>query len=56
VDTYVATLRFTGRGKGSGVEGDVRFWSVWRFRDGRPRRIENFMKRADAEQAVGHNL
>jgi ketosteroid isomerase-like protein len=51
-NTYLATVRFVGRGKGSGVEGDVVFWSVWHFRDGTPRRIENFMDPGDAKRAT----
>jgi len=50
--TYLATVRFTGRGQGSGVEGEVLFWSVWHFRNGVPRKVQNFMDPGDAKRAV----
>jgi ketosteroid isomerase-like protein len=34
-DKVVALIRYSARGKGSGVEVDAHVWNLWSFRDGK---------------------
>jgi hypothetical protein len=52
-DLVVVLARYTGRGKGSGVEVDTEGAHVWTLRDGRAVRLEIFADRARALEAVG---
>jgi ketosteroid isomerase-like protein len=52
-DATVVQLHQWGRGKGSGAEVEVRFWQVWRFRDGRVIRASHHLERAQALEAAG---
>ncbi len=49
----VVLARYTGRGKGSGVDVDTEGAHVWTLRDGKAVRLEIFADRARALQAVG---
>jgi ketosteroid isomerase-like protein len=42
-----------GRGRGSGVETTQESWQVWRFREGRAYRWEEYLDRTEALEAVG---
>ena len=46
-------LRQWGRGKGSGVPVEYRFFGVWTFRDGKVIRYKGFNERAEALEAAG---
>lgn len=41
-----------GRGRGSGVPVTMEYWQVWRFRDGRAARWEEYLDRAEALEAA----
>jgi ketosteroid isomerase-like protein len=52
-DGVVVGALYEGRGKGSGVRTEGRFWYVFKFRDGRFRRWELYPERAQALEAAG---
>jgi ketosteroid isomerase-like protein len=52
-DYVVATTRLVGRGAVSGAPVDMRWASVFRFRDGKIARIAGYSRRRDALEAVG---
>jgi uncharacterized protein len=49
----VVLCRYTGRGKGSGVDVDVQGAHVWKMRDGKVVRLEIFSNREKALEAAG---
>ena len=51
--TVVATVRQHGVGRGSGAETRMRYFQVWSFRGGKVIRLENFVERSEALEAVG---
>jgi ketosteroid isomerase-like protein len=51
-DRVVATVRLRGRGRGSGVEVDARFYDVYTLRDGKIIRMDQFTERSEALEAV----
>ena len=52
-DRIVAILDFHGRGHGSGVEAEARFYEVYTVRDGKLVRMDEFLDRSEAIEAVG---
>ena len=52
-DRVVVTVRLQGRGRGSGVEVDARFYDVYTLRDGLIVRMDQFTERSQALAAVG---
>jgi ketosteroid isomerase-like protein len=52
-DRVVVSGYFRGRGRGSGVEVDTRFYEVYTLRDGKIVRLDEFTGRADALEAAG---
>src|SRR5215213_3067930 len=52
-DRVVATVRLRGRGRGSGVEIDARFYDVYTLRHGKIVRMDQFSERSEALEAVG---
>ena len=52
-DRLIAVLRTSGRGKGSGVNVEQRNWTVWTFVDSKIARIDSYMNRTEALEAVG---
>jgi ketosteroid isomerase-like protein len=52
-DSVVVTVRLGGRGRGSGVEIDARFYDVYTLRDGAIVRMDQFTERSEALEAVG---
>jgi ketosteroid isomerase-like protein len=52
-DRVVATLDFHGRGRGSGVEIEARFYEVYTVRDGKILRMDEFTDRSEALEAAG---
>ena len=54
-DRVVATVRLRGRGRGSGVEIDARFYDVYTLRDGMIVRMDQFSERSEALEAVGRS-
>jgi ketosteroid isomerase-like protein len=52
-DRVLATVRLRGRGRGSGVEIDARFYDVYTLRDGKIVRMDQFTERSEALEAVG---
>jgi len=52
-DHVVVLCRYTGRGKGSGVEVDTHGAHMWTFRDGRAARLEIFSSARRALKAAG---
>jgi ketosteroid isomerase-like protein len=55
-DSVAVHIHQWGRGKGSGVTVDQRFWQVWTMRDGKAVRVTHELERADALRAVGSGL
>jgi ketosteroid isomerase-like protein len=52
-DSVVVRIHQWGRGKGSGIAAEDRFWQVWTLRDGRAIRTTHFRDKADALASVG---
>jgi ketosteroid isomerase-like protein len=52
-DRVVATVRLRGRGRGSGIEIDARFYDVFTLRDGKIVRMDQFTEQSEALEAVG---
>jgi ketosteroid isomerase-like protein len=52
-DRVVATVRLRGRGRGSGVEIDARFYDLYTLRDGKIVRMDQFTERSEALEALG---
>ena len=52
-DSVVVTVCLRGRGRGSGVEIDARFYDVYTLRDSKIIRMDQFAERAEALEAVG---
>jgi ketosteroid isomerase-like protein len=52
-DRVVVTVRLGGRGRGSGVEIDARFYDVYTLRDGKIVRMDQFNERSQALEAAG---
>jgi ketosteroid isomerase-like protein len=52
-DRVVVTVRLGGRGRGSGIEIDARFYDVYTLRDGKIVRMDQFAERSEALEAVG---
>ena len=44
---------FRGRGRGSGVEVDSRFYEIYTLRDGKIVRVDEFAERSEALKAAG---
>ena len=42
-----------GRGQASGVEVDTRFYEVYTLREGKVSRVDEYIERAEALEAVG---
>jgi ketosteroid isomerase-like protein len=51
-DRVVVTVRLQGRGRGSGVQIDARFYDVYTLRDGKIIRMDQFTERSEALEAV----
>ena len=54
-DRVVVTVRLGGRGRGSGVEIDARFYDVYTLRDGKIVRMDQFTERSEALEAVARS-
>jgi ketosteroid isomerase-like protein len=52
-DTVIARIVQHGKGKASGVEGDMRYFQLFTFRGGKIVRMESVMYEAEALEAVG---
>ena len=52
-DRVVVTVRLGGRGRGSGVEIDARFYDVYTLRDNKIVRMDQFKERSEALAAAG---
>ena len=52
-DRVVVTVRLGGRGRGSGVEIDARFYDVYTLRDGKIVGMDQFTERSEALEAAG---
>ena len=52
-DRVVAAVRLRGRGRGSGIEVDARFYEVYTLRQGKILRMDQFTQRSEALEAVG---
>jgi ketosteroid isomerase-like protein len=52
-DHVVVTVRLQGRGRGSGIEIDARFYDLYMLRDGKIVRMDQFKARSEALEAVG---
>ena len=52
-DRVVVMLHLRGRGRGSGVEIDARFFDVYTIRDGKIVRMDEFTVRSAALEAAG---
>jgi ketosteroid isomerase-like protein len=52
-DKVVAFVRWVGRGKTSGAQGEMSMAMVWTVRDGAITKLEFFLDRAQALKAVG---
>ena len=54
-DRVVVTALYRGRGQGSGVPIEARFYAVYTLRDGRVVRVDEFTDRAEAFEAAGQS-
>jgi uncharacterized protein len=52
-ERVVVTVHLAGRGRGSGIDVDVRLYQVWTIHDGKAVRMDEFSERAEALEAVG---
>jgi ketosteroid isomerase-like protein len=52
-DRVLATVHFQGRGRGSGIEIDQRFYEVYTVRNGKIVRMDEYTSRAEALEAAG---
>jgi len=52
-DVVIALIRFKGHSKASGIEVSGGVFQVFRFREGKIKRIEDFTDRAEALKAAG---
>jgi ketosteroid isomerase-like protein len=52
-DKVVVLVRWVGRGKASGAQGEISMAMVWTVREQAITRVEFFLDRADALEAVG---
>jgi ketosteroid isomerase-like protein len=52
-DRGLATIDMRGRGHGSGVPTEMRFFQLWTFRDGRAIRMEHYGNEDEARRAAG---
>ena len=52
-DRVLLTAHHRGRGQGSGVEVDTRFYEVYMIRDGKVVCVDEFSERAEALEAAG---
>ena len=52
-DRVLVTAYHRGRGRASGVEVDGRFYEVYTLRDGKVVRVDEYVDRAEALEAVG---
>ena len=52
-DSVFNGAEMSARGRQSGVETRMKYWMVWRFRDGKVARWEEYQNRAEALEAVG---
>jgi ketosteroid isomerase-like protein len=52
-DRVLVTAYHRGRGRTSGIEVDARFYEVCTLRDGKVVRVDEYVERAEALEAVG---
>jgi ketosteroid isomerase-like protein len=52
-DTVLARVIQRGKGKASGIEGDMRYFQLFTFRGGKIVRMESVMHEAEALEAAG---
>ncbi len=52
-DRLVVVVLVTGRGSGSGANVEQRNGQVWAFADGKVARVDSYMSRTEALEAVG---
>ena len=52
-DSVLVTMHFSGRGRASGIEVDARTYEVYKLREGKITRMDEFTDRAEALEAAG---
>jgi ketosteroid isomerase-like protein len=52
-DRVFLTAHHRGRGRGSGIEVDARFYEVYSLRDGKIVRVDEYAERSEALEAAG---
>ena len=52
-DQVLVTIHWSGRGRGSGLQVDIRTYNVYALRDGKVIRMDEFTARSDAVEAAG---
>jgi ketosteroid isomerase-like protein len=52
-DRVLVTLHHRGRGRGSGIEVDARFYEVYAVSDGKVVRVDEYAQRVEALEAAG---
>jgi ketosteroid isomerase-like protein len=52
-DQVLVTVHWSGRGRGSGLQVDIRTYSVYALRDGKVIRLDEFTERSEALEAAG---
>jgi len=52
-DQVVVVAHHQGRGRGSGVEVDARFYEIYTLREGKVSRVDEYTEREDAFEAAG---
>ena len=52
-EQVLATVRLSGRGRGSGIEVDARFYDLYTVRDRKIVRMDQFSEQSEAVEAAG---
>ena len=52
-DQVLVTIHWSGRGRGSGLQVDIRTYMVFTLRDGKTIRMDEFTERSEAFEAAG---
>ena len=52
-DQVVVVAHHKGRGRGSGINVDARFYEVYTLREGKVSRVDEYTERAEALEAAG---
>jgi ketosteroid isomerase-like protein len=52
-DRLLVALKLAATGRASGIQGEIRIFQAWTIRDGKLARLESYLSRTEALDAVG---